>query len=68
MQAWGVCEVTPLPPGASGDAGAGLLPGSTVLMGLWDRDAVSVEAVISMALDIPLSTVDNKNIFIYIYI
>lgn len=56
----GVCEVTPRPPGTSGDAGP-VCAGSTVLMGLWDGSAVSVEAVISMALDAPLSRVDNKN-------
>lgn len=33
-------------------------------MGLWDRDTVSVEAIISMALDTPLSKVDNIFFFL----
>lgn len=35
-------------------------------MGLWDRDSVSVEAIISMALDTLLSKVDNNFFLMYI--
>lgn len=38
-----------------------------VLMGLWHRDAASAEAVMLMALDTPLSRVDNTNITFFFF-